>query len=186
MIEITVTSTKDGYLAQSCAFDDTFWEANFNVQSTECNFIDHLMPDQVDAYIQTNGGGKFASSHAFRRMAHDHGYNITSTTPNASHQNGLVEKPHWTLKEQIWCMLYKVRLGVEFWSDVFLHATWLYNRTYHNAVKMTPFEAYTGRVPALDSLITFCTKITTKKSSDWPTTFHPWTYDGILLSKYDE
>ena len=48
--------------------------------------------------------------------------------------------------------------------------------------KDIPFEAYTGScVPALDSLITFGTKISSKTLSDWPITFHPWTYDGIFL-----
>ena len=78
-------------------------------------------------------------------------------------------------------MLYAARLGTEFWSDALLHATWLYNRTFHSAIKMTPFESYTGRSPALDSLITFGTKITAKKPGERTTTFHPWTYDGIFL-----
>ena len=46
---------------------------------------------------------------------------------------------------------------------------------------MTPFEAYTGCIPSLDSLITFGTKITAKKPGDRPTTLNPWTYDGIFL-----
>lgn len=63
-------------------------------------------------------------------------------------------------------MLYTAHLSVEFWSNVLLHATWLYNQTYHSAVKMTPLEAYTGCVSALDSLITFGTKFTANKLSD--------------------
>ena len=78
-------------------------------------------------------------------------------------------------------MLYAARLGVEFWADALIHATWLYNQTYHSAVQMTPFEAYTGRVPVLDSLITFGSKITAKKPGERPTTFHPWSYDVIFL-----
>ena len=78
-------------------------------------------------------------------------------------------------------MLYVTHLGVKFWSDELLHITWLYNQTYHSAVKMTPFEVYIGSVPSLDSLITFGIKITAKKPGDCPTTFHSWTYDGIFL-----
>lgn len=70
-----------------------------NVKPTDCNYIDPLMPNQVDAYIQTDDSRKLASSHAFWRMDSGHGYDITSTAPDASHQNGIVERPHQTLKE---------------------------------------------------------------------------------------
>ena len=61
----TVITTKDRYLARSRAFNDTVREAHYNIKPTEINYIDELMPDHVDAYIQTDGGGEFASSHAF-------------------------------------------------------------------------------------------------------------------------
>ena len=78
-------------------------------------------------------------------------------------------------------MLYSARLGTEFWADAIMHATWLYNRTYHSAIKMTPIQAYTGQIPALDSLITFGAKITAKQPGTRPTACNPWTYDGIFL-----
>ena len=115
-----------------------------------------------------------------------YGYDITSTAADASHQNGIVERPHRTLKERIIrCMLYAAHLGTEFWVDTLLHATWLYNRTYHKAIKMTPFQAYTNRIPTLESLITFGAKITAKKTGKRPTVLNPWTYDGIFLGYQD-
>ena len=78
-------------------------------------------------------------------------------------------------------MLYAALLGTEFWVDALLHATWLYNRTHHKAVKMTTFQAYTNRIPILNSLITFGAEITAKKPGNQPTTLKPWTYDGIFL-----
>ena len=106
---------------------------------------------------------------------------MRATATDASSQNGIVERPHRTLKEKMRCMLYSARLGTEFWADAILHATWLYNRTYHSAIKMTPLQAYTGQIPALDSLITFGAKITAKKPGTRPTATDPWTYDGIFL-----
>ena len=47
----TVTTTKDGYLARLRVFNDTVQETKYDVQPTDCNFIDELMPDHVDAYI---------------------------------------------------------------------------------------------------------------------------------------
>ena len=46
---------------------------------------------------------------------------------------------------------------------------------------MTPLQAYTGQILALDSLITFGAKITAKKPGTRPTATDPWTYDGIFL-----
>ena len=57
-------------------------------------------------------------------------------------------------------MLYSAQLGTEFWADAIIYVAWLYNRTYHSAIKMTPIQAYLGQIPALDSLITFGAKIT--------------------------
>jgi hypothetical protein len=79
------------------------------------------------------------------------------------------------------CMMYSARLGTEFWVDALLHATWLYNRTYHSTIKMTPLQAFSGQIPALDSLITFGAKITAKKLGTRPSTLNPWAYDEIFL-----
>ena len=89
-----VTTTKNGYLAKSQAFEETVGKSDFTVKPTDCNYVDHLMPDQLDAYIQTNGGGKLAHSHAFRKTVKHHGYDTTTTAADASHQNGIVEQPH--------------------------------------------------------------------------------------------
>jgi hypothetical protein len=93
----------------------------------------------------------------------------------------MVERPHRTLKERMRCMMYSARQGTKFWVDALLHATWLYNRTYHSEIKMTPLQAFSGQIPALDSLITFGVKITAKKPGTRPTTLNPWAYDGIFL-----
>ena len=62
------------------------------------------------------------------------------------------------------CVLLNSAIGdAEFWADALKHVTWLYNCTYHSAIDMTPLQAYTGQVPALDSLITFGSKITAKR-----------------------
>ena len=140
-----------------------------------------LLPDQVNATITTDGGGELSGSFDVQRMVNSHGYEVNTTASDASSQNGIVERPHRTLKERMRCMLHSARLGTEFWADAIMHATWLYNRTYHSAIKMTPFQAYTGQIPALDSLITFGAKITAKQPGTRPTACNPWTYDGIFF-----
>ena len=135
-------------------------EINVN-QST--NITPILLPDHVNATITTDGGGELSASHEIRRIASAHGYDVRTTATDALSQNGIVEQPHRTLKEKMRCMLYSLRLGTEFWADAIMHATWLYNRTYYSTIKMTPLQAYSGQIPALDSLITFGAKITAKK-----------------------
>jgi hypothetical protein len=115
------------------------------------------------------------------KVCNSHGYEVNTTAADSSSQNGIVERPHRTLKERMRCMMYSARLGTEFWADALLHATWLYNRTYHSKIKMTPLQAFSGQVPSLDSLITFGAKITAKKPGNRPTTLNPWSYDGIFL-----
>ena len=93
----------------------------------------------------------------------------------------MAEQPHCTIKEKIRCMLYAARLGTEFWVDALLHATWLYNRQYHSAIEKTPYEAFTGKRPIVESLLTWGCKVTAKKPGTRPTTITPHAYDGIFL-----
>jgi hypothetical protein len=178
-----ITMSKTGYLAKSRAFEDTVWEQQYVVQPTDddIDLFGDLLPDQVEATITTNGGGELSKSHELKRVCNSHGYEVNSTAADSSSQNGIVEQPHRTLKERMRCMLYSSRLGTEFWADALLHAMWLYNRTYHSKIKMTLLQAFSGQIPALDSLITFGVKITAKKPGNRLTTLNPWSYDGIFL-----
>ena len=147
----------------------------------DIDFFGDLLPDQVGATITTDGGGELSKSRELTKLCNSHGYEVNSTAADASSQNGIVERPHRTLKEQMRCMMYSARLGTEFWADALLHATWLYNRTYHSKIKMTPLQAFSGQIPALDSLITSGAKITAKKPGSRPAMLNPWLYDGIFF-----
>jgi hypothetical protein len=132
-------------------------------------------------YIRTDNGNELAGSQAFRETANNHDFLVETTAPDSSSENGLSERPHRTLKEKVRCLLYTAGLGVEFWSDALLHAVWLYNRTYHTSIDKTPFEAWTGRQPCLDRLLTFGAKITARKAKTRTTTLDPNSFSGIFL-----
>ena len=85
--------------------------------------IHHLLSDQVNATIITDGSGELTALHNVRRTANIHGYEVRTTASDESSQNGIVEQPHRTLKEKMRCILYSARLGIEFWADVIMHAT---------------------------------------------------------------
>jgi hypothetical protein len=163
--KVIITTSETGYLAKSRAFEDTLREQQYVVQPTDddIDFFGDLLPDHVEATITTDGGGELSKSHDLKRVCNSHGYEVNSTAADASSQNRMVERPHRTLKERMRCMMYSARLGTEFWADALLHATWLYNQKYHSKIKMTHLQAFSGQIPALDSLITFGAKITAKK-----------------------
>ena len=106
--------------------------------------------------------------------ADKHRYIMETTSPDKSSQNGLA-------KERVRCILYTAGLGVEFWPDALIHATWLYNRTYHSAIDMTPHQAFTCCKPTLDSLLTFGCTVTPKMARDWTSALDPNLHHGIFL-----
>ena len=55
------------------------------------------------------------------------------------------------------------------------------NRTYHTALDMTPYQAWTGRIPCLDRLITFGSKITARRGKARTTATDPNAFQGIFL-----
>ena len=127
-------------MAKSKEFKATANKLKYSIQKTtdDPDFFSDLLPDHVDPTITTDGGGELSKSFNFRQKANEHGYKVKATAADSSSSNGIVERPHRTMKERMRCMLYSARLGIDFWADALTHATWLYNRTYHTAVKMTP------------------------------------------------
>jgi hypothetical protein len=75
------------------------------------DFFGDLLPDHVKSTITTDGGGKLSKSHDSTKVCNSHGYEVNSTAADSSSQNGMVERPHQTLKERMRCMMYSARLG---------------------------------------------------------------------------
>jgi hypothetical protein len=131
--------------------------------------------------IHTDNSTELAGSQEVRNIANKHGYSVKTTTPDASSQNGMAERPHCTRKEKVRCVLYTAGLGTAFWSDALLHAIWLYNRTCHSAIGMTPHQHWSGCIPTLDNLLTFGSKITSKKAKNRTTALDPNAFEGVFL-----
>ena len=85
------------------------------------------------------------------------------------------------MKNKVRCLLYSAGLEITFWGDALLHAVWLYNRTYHKGVDKTPYQAWTGKIPCLDGLLTFGAKITSKKARSRRNAGDANIYHGIFL-----
>jgi hypothetical protein len=175
-----ITTSPDGMLARSNRFQQTC-ESNGYTTDTHATEIDfEYIRGDVPLAIRTDNGGEFVTEE-LRQAVDAHGYIIQTTSPDKSSQNGLAERPHRTLKERVRCLLYTAGLGVEFWPDALIHATWLYNRTYHSAIAMTPHQAFTRRKPTLDNLLTFGCTVTPKMSRDRTSALDPNSHHGIFL-----
>jgi IS30 family transposase len=106
----------------------------------------------IQKYIRTDEGGELWGSHAFQQAVRASGYILESTAPDASFQNGMAERPNRTLGDMMCSLLHTASLGPEYWSWAIIHATYLKNRLPHQAIDITPFEAYTGKKPNLKKL----------------------------------
>ena len=146
-------------------------------------FLDKYgITDTNDRFIRTDQGGELARSEAFRKMAQKYGYTIGTTAgADNSLQNGRGERPHRTYGNVVCCLLYSSSVGAEFWSDTLVHSCYILNRTYHTAIKKTPYEAWGGHKPDLKHMRTFETPVTVKKPGIRPSKGHPHVYHGIFL-----
>jgi hypothetical protein len=175
-----ITTSPDGMLARSNRFQQTCESNGFEVDTHETEVDFEYVRGDKALSIRTDNGGEFITDE-IREIADQHGYVMETISPDKSSQNGLAERPHRTLKERVRCLLYTAGLGVEFWPDALIHATWLYNRTYHSAIDMTPHQAFTRRKPTLDNLLTFGCTVTPKMAKDRTSALDPNSHHGIFL-----
>ena len=175
-----ITTSPEGLLARSNRFQQTCESNGFAIDTHEAEVDFEYVRGDVPLAIRTDNGGEFVTEE-LRATADKHGYIMETTSPDKSSQNGLAERPHRTLKERVRCILYTAGLGVEFWPDALIHATWLYNRTYHSAIDMTPHQAFTRRKPTLDNLLTFGCTVTPKMARDRTSALDPNSHHGIFL-----
>jgi Reverse transcriptase (RNA-dependent DNA polymerase) len=189
----SITTSKGGVLEKSKTFQQHTKTQGYTITTVQNQLDIDLEPAGQDPsphehmirpppnIVKTDNGGELAGSQAFKNTVANHRYIVETTAPEASSQNGKGERPHRTLKEKVRCLLYTAGLGTTFWSDAIQHSAWLYNRTYHTAIDMTPYQAYTNQQPVLAKLLTFGTKLITKKAGRRKNALDPNAYDGIFL-----
>jgi dUTP pyrophosphatase len=102
--------------------------------------------------IRTDKGGDLWGAFEFRKVAHEAGYLLEPTAPDAPFQNGMAERPNQTLGQMMRCLLHSANLGPEFWSFALLHAARLYNIIPHSSTGQTPHYLFTGNCPSAKNL----------------------------------
>lgn len=88
------------------------------------------------------------------------------TGTDSSAQNGLVERPHRTLADMVRCMLHSLDMGSEYWSYALVHPVRIKNRLYHSSIKMTPYQALSGRKPNLSNYHVFGCRVVARATKD--------------------
>ena len=134
-------------------------------------------------YVRTDQGGELYKSQRFRDMAALCGYTVEPTGSDHSSQNGVAERPNRTYGNMMRAILSNANLDSRFWSYALKHSVFVKNRIPHSFhdLKMTPFEAYTGRRPDLGNLKIFGCPVRIRKPGVRSSKLANHTYTGRFL-----
>jgi hypothetical protein len=77
-----------------------------------------------------------------------YGYNHETTASDSSDMNGIIDRQYQTLKKPRDAFYTPASIRC-FGGDTPIHVVWLYNKSYHKATGMIPFQAWTGQTPIL-------------------------------------
>ena len=107
--------------------------------------------------VRSDNGGEFVN-HAFSSYLEEHGILHETTAPYTPEQNAQVERLNGSLIALVKTMLHDSRLPKSMWSHALSVATYVSNRTVHPRLRMTAYEAFSGRRPTVGHLRPFgCT-----------------------------
>ena len=103
----------------------------------------------------TDNGGEYTSLE-FQFYLKREGIKHELTVPRSPEQNGVAKRFNCTLMEAVRSMLVGAQLPQRFWAEALATAVYLRNRSPTKAVSgLTPYEAWTGRKPAVNHLKVF-------------------------------
>ena len=94
--------------------------------------------------ITTDRGGCFTGKE-FKHFCDMNGINLIYCPPNQHANNPFAERIIGTLRKKALALLNAGRLNFHFFGDALIHATLLYNRTFHAGIEGIPFELLNNR-----------------------------------------
>ncbi|GAA5855277.1 hypothetical protein JCM9279_001930 [Rhodotorula babjevae] len=107
--------------------------------------------------VRSDNGNEFVNN-SFLSYLKEHGILHETTAPYTPKQNAQVERLNGSLIALVKTMLHDTRLPKSMWSYALSVATYVSNRTVHPRLRMTAYEAFTGRRPTVGHLRPFgCT-----------------------------
>ena len=107
--------------------------------------------------LRTDNGGEYVNNR-MKRYLSSSGIIHQTTVPYSPQQNGIAERANRTIVEKARCMLFEAKLSKKLWAEAVLTATYLMNRSPHQALTLTPIELWSGKKPDLSHLRVFGTQ----------------------------
>ncbi|MBW0553543.1 hypothetical protein O181_093258 [Austropuccinia psidii MF-1] len=107
--------------------------------------------------IRTDNGMEFCN-HFLRNFLKEEGITHELSILYKHHQNGKIERTNRTISEMARTSLLAANLPHNLWPYAFKHAVWIFNRTLHADIKLTPYETVGKRKPSLLDLRVFGSK----------------------------
>jgi len=144
-------------------------------------FFQHHGLTEGRRIIRTDKGGDLWGAYEFRKVAHEAGYLLEPTAPDAPFQNGMAERPNQTLGQMMRCLLHSANLGPEFWSFALVHAARIYNMIPHSSTGETPHYLFTGNRPTADNLRIWGCLVYSRNRGPRPTKLDYHTSTGLFL-----
>ena len=143
MKKLTSVDGSQSYLLVSCHLYDQLWGISAGSKSPPLVWLNRLLtlisPDVQGKYVNMDLGGELGRNLEVQKLFSKHGYDIRPTTPDAFHENSLVERPHQTIGDAMQAMLESASLPLKYWPYALYHFIQLYNFIPHGNNTVRPF-----------------------------------------------
>jgi hypothetical protein len=132
-------------------------------------------------FIRMDQACELWRSNQLREVATTSGCAMGPTGSDAASKNGKVKRPKGTSGVMTCCLHCSAGLSAIFWYDVLVYEVYLKNRMYHNALRQTLYEAWTGDKPPFAHIHNVGSLVIAHKPGKRPAKADHPTSHGILL-----
>src|SRR5579871_5952988 len=153
--------------------------------------VENETGNKIQYFRADNGKGEFGA--AFQDELKSAGIQLEASPPYKHSMNGVVERAMQTINKLARSLIYQAKLPVEMWDYAIEHAGFLKNRHPTAALPnvslekgrhrepMTPYEAYTGKMPDCTNIRAFGTAA----FLIYPKEKHPPAFQPRFQDKYN-
>jgi hypothetical protein len=130
--------------------------------------------------VRSDNGGEYISNKLQQYFVQE-GIDWEPTVVHTPQMNGAAERLGRTIWNKAAPLLKYASLDLKFWPEALRYAAYLYMRSPHSAIKMTPWEAWYGTKPAVGHVRTFGSVIYYSNPKARPKKLEDKTCRGILV-----
>ena len=145
------------------------------------NWLKDHSPNMPGKYVYLDQGGELFKNPAVVKLFEKHKYQIRPTGADASHQNGPVERAHYTVANAIRAMLLGAGLDAKFWPYAFHHYIRIKNALGSSRMSKSPTEIATGKKDNFSGFRTFGCRVWVRPPGRRSSKLKPNARKGIFL-----